>query len=102
MFDLKFSDVLRSAEGKYTQCYGMGRQMNEKKEYSYCAMSIVSHLLFGPKSGDVVHPFGLNHIGPTCPVCTNNGGYLHIIAHINDEHKWSFGKIADWLQYRGY
>jgi len=62
------------------------------------------YLLYGPTSGDVIGPFDLHakDFDQTCPVCTEEKGYLHIIAHINDAHKWSFGQIADWLQYRGY
>jgi len=104
MFDLKFSVILRSAEGKFIQCYEVSRHLNSKGEMEFCAMGMVNHLLFGNNGHDVLYPFGLRAetSNVICPVCTDNTGILHVVAHVNDVHKWSFGQIADWLEGEGY
>lgn len=34
----------------------------------------------------------------TCPDCKQGGTIANLIPHINDHHKWSREKIADWLE----
>lgn len=37
-----------------------------------------------------------------CPICDDkrglNGGLGTTIVHLNDDHKWSLSRIADWLE----
>jgi hypothetical protein len=33
-----------------------------------------------------------------CPACQLRGGVAGIIAHLNDDHRWTRERIADWVE----
>ena len=36
-------------------------------------------------------------IGDRCPVCGVSTQLVHLVPHLNDDHRWSREKIADWV-----
>ena len=36
-------------------------------------------------------------IGDSCPVCGVWAQLVHLVPHLNDTHRWSREKIADWV-----
>lgn len=37
-----------------------------------------------------------------CPACSQRQSCISLITHLNDKHKWSREKIADWLEGIGF
>lgn len=52
--------------------------------------------------GNEMHGMVMKYFGYefyNCPACRVHGVQMdHIIAHLNDHHKWSIERIADWLE----
>jgi hypothetical protein len=52
-----------------------------------CAIAAMGR---GGFTGDVPYP----HPYPQCPACEQPGG----VVHLNDDHRWTRERIADWLE----
>lgn len=101
----KWVKALRS--GKYNQCTGKLWGGGAGKESAYCCLGVAraKKLCKGSKKGDIS---GVKLVSDGDPIgyreqCFVSEQFLPLVvqeklAHFNDTSKWSFKKIANWIE----
>jgi hypothetical protein len=75
------------------KAYEQTRRINGQLVTQTCAIG--AGLAADPSFDEV----GLAGIAPVrCPECADRGTVPAIIIHLNDDHRWTRERIADWLE----
>jgi hypothetical protein len=99
---VKLSEAIRLGAMLTKQCFGKtGWRGRNGGELRTCALGS-AHIAIGEKSGaDTGKFFPVSNIPAFCPLgaCQHRGtkDVGGVIAHLNDEHRWTRERIADWV-----
>lgn len=53
---------------------------------------------YHPNYGEIREMWPYINMDSSCPLCRENGDLIFSIYHLNDSHKWSREKIADFVE----
>ena len=99
---MRLSEAIRLGAMLGPQCFGDGFGPNN----ATCAIG-AALLAAGQKDSSVSiwEVFPITSLPYKCPVCGAGSNYLHIkhgfgwaITHLNDAHRWTRERIADWVE----
>lgn len=113
---MKLSEAIREGAKKRPQAFGAYFKRDNNDILCSCALGAAYENL-----RDITRPQGLStedylidsypwladDINERCPTedCSSldaDAKRLDVVAHLNDEHKWTREAIADWLESQGY
>src|SRR5688572_18749675 len=92
----------------YSQGFGGLQDFTDMGERAVCANGAAA-LALGMKWKDlqgIISPTRVRHLAgrkvAECPACADQASTLVIIVCLNDRHRWTRERIADWLAASGY
>lgn len=98
---MKLSEAIRLGSMLHPQNFGSGRRYrNMRGQFSTPAHGMVDATcaLMAADEAGYWNIFANEHCETVCPVCAYANALPQMIAHLNDEHRWTREAIADWVE----
>ena len=91
---MQFSEAIMLGSFDKPQCFGFFHNALGGS----CALGAAHDAVGAPDGlGRDEERWPVLRIGDSCPVCGVWDQLVHLVPHLNDTHRWSREKIADWV-----